>query len=134
MRSTKSFYSESKWTGHTVYEQTFWNQENSPNMMTIVLIRGIRVTGSKAGPVKPPWVLFKPSVTVRLPWLHCVLWVYMVIESMAIYIKNPEGIKDDIKTVFFPMNYIYQLQLQFYTNLKWTVELFDLLCPSNWLR
>lgn len=58
--------------------------KNSPKMMTIELIRGIRVIGSKAGPVEPPKVLFKPSVMVRLPWLHGVLWVYMVIESVAI--------------------------------------------------
>lgn len=62
-------------------------------MMTIVLMRGIRVTGSKAGLVEPPSALFKPSVKVRLPWLHGVLWVYMVIESVARYIKNPKGKK-----------------------------------------
>jgi len=62
-------------------------------MMTIVLMRGIRVIGSKAGPIEPPWGLFNPSVKVRLPGLHGVLWVYMVIESMAINIKNPKGRK-----------------------------------------
>lgn len=29
-------------------------QENLPNKMTIVLMRGMRVTGSKAGPSEPP--------------------------------------------------------------------------------
>lgn len=62
----------------------------SPNKMTIVLMRGMRVIGTKAGPSETPRVPFIPSVKVRLPWLHGVWWVYMVMESMARYIKKPK--------------------------------------------
>lgn len=64
----------------------------------MALMRGIKVFGSKAAPAWTSEEIFRPPVSVRLPWLHGVWWVYMVIESMAIYIKNPEEKK---KNLFF---------------------------------